>query len=224
MGFFAHFVLLGFDQAGGKGSGFFVADFRFFALVRSAIEVFFFGFVFGGGCGANFFALLAAGVFSMLFGAFGGSASEQPTGQAATRTARRIGGSRLASDARLRLIRLGLRFEPLGFNDGSSSYRQRTLAIFRERLAGQHKRFFRGICGSGRTRSVGTAIVEVTPWAAIFVAAAIRITATTAIATTISAAIRTAVTTAIFTLVKHISTEEDRVRLGGNHHRRCCVR
>jgi hypothetical protein len=135
-----------------------------------------------------------------LFGTFGWSASEQPTGQAAARTAWSIGRSGLTGDARLRFIRLGLRFEPFWFNDGSCSRRNRALAIFRERLAGQHKRFFSGINGRGRTRSVGTAIIEITPRAAIFVAATIRIATTTAIASAVAATIWAAVTAAILTL------------------------
>jgi hypothetical protein len=136
MRLFAHFVLLGFNQAGGKCGCFFIADFAFFAFIRSAIEVFFFGLVFGSGCGAKFFGLLASRFFSKLFGTFGWSASEQPTGQTAARTAWSIGRSGLTGDARLRFIRLGLRFEPFWFNDGSCSRRNRALAIFRERLAG----------------------------------------------------------------------------------------
>jgi hypothetical protein len=111
----------------------------------------------------------------------------------------------LTGNARLRFIRLGLWFEPLGLNDGSGSYRQRTLAILRQRLAWQYKWLFGGIDGSGRTRSVGTAIIEITPRAAIFVTAAVRIAATAAtvvaaIRAAIRATIRATICTAIFTL------------------------
>ena len=126
------------------------------------------------------------------FNAFRGSAGEEPAGQSASRTTRSVCRSRLAGNAWLRFFRFDLRFEAfrLGNRSRRSCFRYRTPAIFRERFARQYKRFFRGIGWRGRTRSVGTAIVEVTAGATI-VATALRI-ATAAITTAVSTAIAAA--------------------------------
>src|SRR5260221_12378762 len=61
--FLANLILLCFAHAGREHGGFFVADFGLFAhtfaFVRIAVEVFLFGFVFSGGCGAYVFGFLS---------------------------------------------------------------------------------------------------------------------------------------------------------------------
>jgi hypothetical protein len=81
-------------------------------------------------------------------------------------------------------------FEAFWLRDGSCcpSFRQGPPAILRERFARQYERFLRGIGWRGRTGSVGAAIVEVTPGAAI-ITTALRIPAASAVATAVGAAI-----------------------------------
>src|SRR5260370_22636663 len=80
--FLANLILFCFDHAGREDGGFFVANFRVLArilgVIRIAVEVLLFGFVFRGGSGAYLFRFLAD-----LFSAFGWRAPEQPTGPAA---------------------------------------------------------------------------------------------------------------------------------------------
>src|SRR5258708_24824358 len=199
--FLANQILLGFNDAGGKQFGFFFADVHFrsgFRFARFAAQRSFLVLIRLRGCRATHFIRKIFGdglIRFRCFDAFGGSAGEKPTGQSATRTARSVCRSRLAGNARLRLVRFYLRFEAFRFHERSSCrcFRHWPPAILRERFARQYKRFFRGIGWRGRTRSVGTAIVDVTQRATVVAAATIRIAATaSAISTTIRATVTAA--------------------------------
>lgn len=173
---FADQILLGVNDAVGKSGGFFFADRRIGnGSVVFRVDI-------GGSGFAEFF--LFAG--RKLFG-FGRSAGKQPTGQSTTRAARSASRSGLTSNARLRRIQFGLRFEPfrLSYRSRSGCLDRRPATIFGQRFTGKQKIVLAGFGWTGRTRSFGAAIVKRTARTTIFVAAAIGI-ATATIITAIS--------------------------------------
>lgn len=188
--FFANEVLLGVNDAVGKDGGLFFAD-RNFRGGRDLV----FGIDVGGRSGTNFFGLGFDCFVGRLDG-FGGSASEKPAGQTATRTARGASGSGLAGNARLRLIGLGLRFEARLFDYGCS-FNWRLAAVFRERFAGEQNSLFGRIGGTNRPRRFAAAIVKFTARAAI-VATAVGITTAATIMSTVGTAIGAAITATVW--------------------------
>ena len=101
--FLANQILLGFDHAGGKFSGFFFADVGFLA---SIVGFGGFNFAAGGNSATNFLdQVFRDGLVRFrCFNAFRRGAGKKPTGQTATGAAWSVCGSGLAGYARLRFF------------------------------------------------------------------------------------------------------------------------